>query len=181
LLVGQFLLGEWKFRIPNWGKYRQEQTTMYENMGIDLSVLAHPEAHDASEVDCLVARRPNRAKGAAPYAELTDLQTCSERTNLAQALFLRLLTPSGSLTSLGHARYGSRLHELIGRPKNSSTRNLCRLFVLQAIAQEARVEPKAVSFAFDQTAERIDNFVFICEVQPLVGGDPLALSLEVTL
>lgn len=154
---------------------------MYENLGIDLSVLPHLQAHDAAEIDCLVVRRPNRSKGSAPDAELVDVRTCDQRINLAQALILRLLTPLGSLTGLGHAGYGSRLHELIGRPKNHSTRNLCRLFVLQTIAQEPRVKPKAVSFAFDPVAEHIDTFVFTCEVQPVSGGDSLAISLEVAL
>lgn len=154
---------------------------MYENMGIDLSVLPYLQAHDAAVVDCLAVHRPDRSKGSAPDAELVDVQTCDQRANLAQALILRLLTPLGSLADLGHAGYGSRIHELIGRPKNNSTRNLCRLFVLQTIAQEPRVEPTAVSFTFDPVAEQIDSFVFTCEVQPVWGDDPLAISLEVAL
>ena len=51
--------------------------------------------------------------------------------------------------------------------------------MLAAIADEPRVRPEAVSLTFDLAAERIDSFVFTVAVQPVEGGDPLALSLEV--
>jgi phage baseplate assembly protein W len=103
------------------------------------------------------------------------------RENLAQALILRLLTPRGSLEALGHAAYGSRLHELIGQRKTSALRNLCRAFVLEAVAQEPRVESKAVALMFDELAERFDSFVFTLVVQPVTEGDPVSLGLEIGL
>jgi phage baseplate assembly protein W len=101
-------------------------------------------------------------------------------------LILRLLTPVGSLKTLGHPEYGSRLWELIGRRKTEELRNLCRVFVLEAVAQEPRVEPKAVSLDFDPASEQQDNFVFTLGVKPRVtaitpGGDPVSVSLELGL
>jgi len=60
--------------------------------------------------------------------------------NLAQAVILRLLTPRGELAALGHPEYGSRVHELIGQENNTRRRNLLRLFVLEALELEPRVE-----------------------------------------
>jgi phage baseplate assembly protein W len=69
-----------------------------------------------------------------------DLQTVSSRENLGQAIMHRLLTWQGELAELGHPRYGSRLHELIGQPNNESTRELVRLYVKECITQERRVK-----------------------------------------
>ncbi|SRR6266545_109912 len=71
---------------------------------------------------------------------LEDIGVVAGRDNLAQAVVLRLLTPRGELASLGHPEYGSRLHELIGRPNTETTRNLMRLFILESLAQEPRIE-----------------------------------------
>lgn len=69
-----------------------------------------------------------------------DLDTLSGRNNLAQALLLRFLTPVGELALLGHPDYGSRLHELIGQLNNDTNRNIAKLYVLQALAAEPRVQ-----------------------------------------
>jgi phage baseplate assembly protein W len=163
-------------------------------LGDDLSVLPFLVADDAAAVDLATRARvlrpgalsvlrrsfpslplPSRA------TELTDLDVMSGRQNLAQALILRLLTPRGSLAALGHGAYGSRLSELIGQPKNAATRALCRAFVLEAIAQEPRVEDQAVALAFDVDREDVSSFQFTLVVQPRDGGDPLGLSLGVAL
>src|SRR5690349_1725792 len=68
-----------------------------------------------------------------------DLGTVAGADNLVQALLIRFNTPLGDLASLGHPDYGSRLHELIGRGNDESTRNLVRLFTLETLRQEARV------------------------------------------
>lgn len=154
---------------------------MNDFLGSDLSVLPHFVAHDAAEVDLVRQRRPIRGRLVEGATEAFDLGTVSARENLAQALILRLLTPKGSLASLGHTAYGSRLHELIGRNKTPALRNLCRAYVLEIVAQEPRVEDKAVALAFDPQAETPDSFVFVLEVQPRAGGDTLALALEVGL
>jgi phage baseplate assembly protein W len=68
-----------------------------------------------------------------------DLATVRGRDNLAQAVIMRLLTPAGELAGLGHPDYGSRLHELIGRPNNETTRNLVRLRILETLQREPRI------------------------------------------
>jgi len=150
-------------------------------LGTDLLVIPHMVAHDAAEVDLVRQRKPRRVNLAAGATEAFDLGLVDGRQNLAHALILRLLTPRGSLADLGHAGYGSRLHELIGERKTESLRNLCRAYVLEVVAQEPRVEDKAVSLTFDRLSETPDAFVFILEVQPRAGGSPLSLSLEVGL
>ncbi|MBX3670448.1 MAG: hypothetical protein KF778_18765 [Rhodocyclaceae bacterium] len=60
--------------------------------------------------------------------------------NLTQALANRLKTRKGELAALGHPDYGSRHHELIGEPNVARTRNLIKLYILQALRDEARIE-----------------------------------------
>jgi phage baseplate assembly protein W len=69
-----------------------------------------------------------------------DLDLVSGRYNLGQALLHRLLTRVGELGDIGHPDYGSRLHELIGRPNNEETRELVRLYIKECISQEIRVQ-----------------------------------------
>jgi phage baseplate assembly protein W len=68
-----------------------------------------------------------------------DLMTSHGRQNLGQAILNRLLTRRGELAELGHPDYGSRLHELIGEPNNSQTRDLVRLYAKECIAQDPRI------------------------------------------
>ncbi len=68
-----------------------------------------------------------------------DLQVVSGRENLGQALMQRLLTRKGELSDLGHPRYGSRLHELIGQPNDAAARDLVRLYAKECIMEEPRV------------------------------------------
>jgi len=112
---------------------------------------------------------------------ISDLEVITGREAVAQALVLRLLTPRGALAALGHATYGSRLGELIGENKTEALRGLCRAFILEAIREEPRVEQKPLAIAFDVEREPLDAFVVQIVVQPVSGGDPLALGLEVTL
>jgi phage baseplate assembly protein W len=150
-------------------------------LGTDLAVVPNLVAHDAADVDLVLRPRPVPRPRPGEAREVFDLAVIGDRENLAQALILRMLTPVGSLAQLGHAAYGSRLHELIGQRKSEPLRNLCRAYVLDVIAQEPRVEPKAVDLQFDPLAETIDSFRFTVAVQPVVGGDPIAVTLEVTV
>ena len=68
-----------------------------------------------------------------------DMNIITDRDNLGQAVVMRLLTPRGELAALGHPRYGSRLHEIIGRTSTANTRDLARLFILESLKQEARI------------------------------------------
>lgn len=155
------------------------------NYGTDLVVTPNFAAHDAASLDISSYLRPRPRARIGDFPEF-EFVTWQGRENLAQALILRLLTPRGSLATLGHRDYGSRLWELIGRRKTEELRNLCRAFILEAVAQEPRVEPKATSLDFDLAEERQDNFVFTLGVKPretaiTPGGDPLSVSLELGL
>jgi len=155
---------------------------MNDILGKDLRILPFFSAHDTSALDLVSTERlANSRVDKTGRNALTDIARFSGRENLAQALTLRLLTPRGSLKSLGHASYGSRLHELVGRLKNDSNRNLCRLFVLQTVAQEPRVEDKAVAFSFDIKRETPSSFYFDLAVNPINSDENLAISLELGL
>lgn len=155
-------------------------TMAFEHLGTDLAVAPFLVAHDAAAMDLTLVSKPGRGQATIGLrTPLVDFGTISGRENLAHALLLRLLTPRGSLAELGHAAYGSRLHELIGRPKTSALRDLCRAYVLEVVAQEPRVEDKALALVFDPAAETLDSFVFTLIVQPVDQGDPLQLDLEV--
>ncbi|MFH1096578.1 MAG: DUF2634 domain-containing protein [Candidatus Desantisbacteria bacterium] len=69
-----------------------------------------------------------------------DFGTVENRDNLAQALTLRLITPVGMLSNLGHSSYGSRLYELIGQLNNPTNRKLVELYAKEAILQDPRVK-----------------------------------------
>ncbi len=150
-------------------------------LGTDLAVVPNLVARDAAEVDLVRQARVIAHPRKDEPREVYDLDVLRERENLAQALILRLLTPRGSLKALGHAQYGSRLHEIIGRRKNDALRNLCRAFVLEVVAQEPRVDDTAVALAFDPLAETQSSFVFTLAVRPRDGGAPVGVSLEVSL
>ena len=68
-----------------------------------------------------------------------DLSLSSDLDNLRQAIEIRLLTPKGELTALGHADFGSRLPDLIGTPNTETARNLAKLYVIEALKQERRI------------------------------------------
>ena len=177
-------------------------------LGTDLRVVLGPPgmaAHNAAALD--LRTRPTRVQrttprpsfaspqAAAPQAdasqgwnaeptgasELTDLATITGRENVAQALMLRLLTPKGALGDLGHAGYGSRLGELIGQHKTEVMRGLCRAYILEAVREGPRVEDKPLAIAFDRAREHQDDFFVEISVQPVTGGDPVTLGLEVGL
>jgi phage baseplate assembly protein W len=69
-----------------------------------------------------------------------DLGLVSGRANLVQSLILRLKTERGELAGLGHPRYGSRHHRLIGEPNTETNRNLIKLYVLECLREEPRLE-----------------------------------------
>jgi len=161
----------------------------FAQLGTDLAVAPGFVAHDAQALDLGV--RPvgitaHLRRLLAEHEEpeplaAADLGTFSGRENLAQALLLRLLTPRGALTALGHPDYGSRLSELIGQNKTESLRLLCRAFTLEAVRQEPRVEDAATELTFDPASEDGSTFVFALGVRPVAGGDPVTLGLELAL
>ena len=106
---------------------------------------------------------------------LADLALVSGRDNLGQAVLMRLLTPRGELAELAHPEYGSRLHELIGRPNTETTRNLARLYILESLQQEPRIEKvlEVVVAPSPGTRDRVDVRL---RVQPIRPAGALSLG-----
>jgi phage baseplate assembly protein W len=71
---------------------------------------------------------------------ITDLTASAGVDTAVQAVIHRIKTVRGELADLGHSDYGSRHHELIGQPNTVRNRNLVKLYVLQALAQEPRIQ-----------------------------------------
>jgi len=69
-----------------------------------------------------------------------DLDTVDNEDNLAQAIIARLATDEGELYDIGHADYGSRLHELIGEVNNPITRQRIKTVVKECLDQEPRIK-----------------------------------------
>jgi phage baseplate assembly protein W len=86
------------------------------------------------DVDLTTAARTVRG------AFVADLIETGGIDNAVQAVIHRLKTVQGELADLGHEDYGSRHHSLIGQPNTERNRNLVKLYVLQALALEPRVE-----------------------------------------
>jgi phage baseplate assembly protein W len=159
---------------------------MYSRLGIDLALTSGhgPEGRSPlSEADSWhgldLATGPARRAGR-PRDEGLDLQAVAGRENLAQALILRLLTPLGGLAHLGHPAFGSRLGELVGRLNDAPTRNLARLYTLQALAREPRVaavEELTVSVPIETPEVVAIGF----KVRPVGDEDPVAVAVEVAL
>jgi phage baseplate assembly protein W len=118
--------------------------------------------------------------GLSQTGDIRDAATVAGRQNLAQALLLRLLTPRGALATLGHPDYGSRLVELIGRLNNDTTRNLARLYTLEALKQEQRVK-EILDLTVETVTGQPETIRIGFSVLPLNDTDPLALALEVSL
>lgn len=179
---------------------------MSELLGRDLRVLSGPpglRAHDAANLDLHRNPRPSQqprqrrvvrreppgdlvapqgwSREPAGAREVHDLAVITGRGSLGQALVLRLLTPLGSLAPLGHATYGSRLGELVGRRKTESLRGLCRAYVLEAIRHEPRVEHPPLAVTFDRARETPSTFAVEIVVRPVGAGEPIPVGMEVAL
>ncbi len=85
------------------------------------------------------AQEKRRLPGRESVQQVDDLSLASGRDNLGQAVIIRLLTPRGELAALGHPDYGSRLPDLIGRQNDETTRNLLKLYILEALQAEPRI------------------------------------------
>ena len=82
--------------------------------------------------------KAKRREDVAPRA--VDLGVIHGRANLVQSLIVRLKTERGELAGLGHPNYGSQHHKLIGEPNTENNRNLIKLYVLECLKQEPRLE-----------------------------------------
>jgi phage baseplate assembly protein W len=104
-----------------------------------------------------------------------DFATVGGRDDLGQAVVLRLLTPLGELAPLGHPDYGSRLGDLVGRENTAATRNLAKLFILEALARERRIA-KVLSVDVTPAVGRRDVVDVEIAVQPAAASAPFTLG-----
>jgi phage baseplate assembly protein W len=138
--------------------------------------LRHSELRPVYTVGMDSRRVPGRRE------RLTDVGSASGRENLGQAIILRLLTPRGELSALAHPEYGSRLHELIGRQNTETTRNLVKLFIIESLQVEPRVE-EVLEVTVEPAPGRRDSVSVLLRVRP-VGATaaltigPFTLELE---
>lgn len=113
---------------------------------------------------------------------IKDIRTISGRNNLGQAILMRLLTPMGELAGLGHGDYGSRLTNLVGEVNTDTTRNLARLYILESLKKEPRVE-KVTQLDVSAVPKQRSLIAITIEVKPvdsteLVVIGPFTLSLS---
>jgi phage baseplate assembly protein W len=114
-------------------------------------------------------------------ANARDLELVAGLDALTQAIANRLKTRMGELAPLGHPDYGSRHHELIGQPNVQRTRDLIKLYVLQALRNEPRIE-KVVSAAVTAEHSPPRDSVRIDLVLSIIGAPvPFNLVLPFSL
>lgn len=105
-----------------------------------------------------------------------DLSVVRGRADLVQALILRLMTERGELAALGHPDYGSRHHALVGEPNTEGNRNLVKLYILECLRQEPRLEQVIkVDVAPGQGRENRDKVDVEITVKMKGVPDPLSL------
>ena len=91
---------------------------------------------------------------------------------------MRLLTPRGELAELGHPEYGSRLNELLGSPNSETRRGLAKLFVLEALAQEPRIQ-KVLDVTVTPHPDRTNELSHLVDV--VIRAQPVGTADIVTI
>ena len=110
----------------------------YLGQDFDLGFIADEEGRVFAGPYTRVDLQAKTRGDVAPRA--TDLSVVSGRANLVQSLIMRLKTERGELAGLGHPNYGSRHHQLIGEPNTENNQNLIKLYMLECLRQEPRLE-----------------------------------------
>ena len=111
-----------------------EIQTLFTRLGRDLLLSWAGTAGSFSDADLGVRRRPG------PHGTIVDIDVAADLAQADQFIVNRLMTRRGELAPLGHPEYGSRHHELVGEPNTERTRNLVKLYVLEALRQEPRID-----------------------------------------
>jgi len=110
-----------------------ELQDLNRRLGRDILLSWSGPSGDFTDSDLATGTRPGLS------GAVIDLAVAAEVPQAVQFLVNRLSTRRGELAALGHPDYGSRHHELIGEPNNERTRNLVKLYVLEALRQEPRI------------------------------------------
>lgn len=109
-----------------------------------------------------------------------DLDLIEDKDNLLQAIICRLSTSEGELYEVGHADYGSRLHEIVGEINNAATRNRIKALIRECLLQEPRI--KEIVRVNVVTDHRDPNRVNIeITVLPIESSTNLTITLPLSL
>lgn len=122
-----------------------------------------------------------RAQRNAELKSALDARVAKGVDNLRQAIVNRLKTHKGELTALGHPEYGSRHHELIGEPNVERTRNLIKLYILQALKREPRIEKVLKADVFAEHSPPRDTVRIELSVQVVRSTLPLEIIVPFSL
>ncbi len=107
-----------------------------------------------------------------------DLGLQTGLPNLVQSLIVRLMTERGELAALGHPDYGSRHLALIGEPNTESNRNLLKLYMIECIKQEPRID-SIQQITVQQGVGPVNRDKVDVQISVLVKGVPGPLSLVI--
>jgi hypothetical protein len=105
---------------------------------LDLGLVADEEGNVFAGPHIRIDLQAIERRNIAPHS--IDLNTVRAKANLIQSLILRLKTEQGELECLGHPFYGSKHHRLIGEPNTENNRNLIKLYIIECLKQEHRLE-----------------------------------------
>ena len=142
----------------------------------DLGFIADEEGRVFAGPHTHVDLRAKLRGDVAPHT--IDLGLVNGRRNLIQSLILRLKTEKGELARLGHPDYGSRHHKLIGEPNSENNRNLVKLYILECLKQEHRLE-EILKINVKPGEGRENRDKVDVEIDVKIKGDPEPLNLVV--
>ena len=152
-----------------------ELDLLYRQLGTDLALQFAGPGGWWEDADLTVADEPGR------LAVPDDLETTTGVASAEQFLVDRLKTQQGELAALGHPDYGSRHHELIGQPNNQRTQNLIKVYVLQALALEPRIESVLSANVYATSSPPRDTVQIDLTVQLIGEPNPLNLVVPFSL
>ena len=137
-----------------------------EQRALGRDLLASYRSGDGRHEDLDIAVVSQRRRGRV----VRDAAVAAGVDNVTQAIIHRIKTCRGDLAALGHPDYGSRHHQLIGEPNTAHNRKLVKLYILQALAAEARIE-KIVRVQVDYDRRNAPSLVtLVLDLELGAGG-----------
>jgi hypothetical protein len=143
---------------------------------LDLGFVADEEGRTFAGPSTIADLRAQRREDRSPRR--LDLATVRGRANIAQSLILRLMCEREELTALGIPWYGSRHHALIGEPNTEGNRALVKLYVLECLRQEPRLE-RVLRVDVRPGAGLAKRDTAVVEISALLIGQSTPLNLVI--
>jgi len=110
-----------------------------------------------------------------------DMELSKYRYCLAQAIFSRLNTRQGELAL--HPLYGSLLSTMIGEINNEDNREKIRLFVIETLSQEPRIDTineVTITMVSDEV-NTVRIYVYVTSIVYTTPGTPTGAPIELNL